>query len=400
MEEAEKGEIFERTTMSTLDRHPDPGPTAVLLTDDLILEILSRLPARSLHRFKCVSVSWRDLIVDPANCKKLPQTLAGFLYMTVNSSGCGHHFASISGDGAAPFDPSLQPNKYMDMVQVDACNGLLLYCGCNEKLLSPLDWPDHDFRFVVCNPLTGRWVELPPTPQVAENNRYSCTAGLAFDPADSSHFNVLHFEQAFYEAYVTGVNIYSSRARSWTRRDSGMVDKVAPFFRGKCVSVDRMMYVIGSMMDINNEWVLMGVDMEGKVWKTIRVPYGQRFATIGVSQGCLHYAAASVVDNNNRTVSQIALWCLKDRDSKEFVLKDTANINKLMSMTGKKYMVDVIHPDCDTIFLISYGGDTLAAYDMRHKKVGCILNLEKGHPYRFLPYVPLFSESLADADEQ
>ncbi|KAF7105796.1 hypothetical protein CFC21_106571 [Triticum aestivum] len=397
MEEAEKGEIFERNTVSTLDRHPDPGPTAGLLTDDLILEILSRLPARSLHRVKCVSVSWRDLIIDPANRNKLPQTLAGFLYMTVNSSGCRHHFASISGDGAAPFDPSLQPNKYMDMVQVDACNGLLLYCGCNEKL-SPFNWAEDDFRFVVCNPLTGRWVELPPTLQAPENNRYSCTAGLAFDPA--AHFNVLHFEQAFHKAYVTGVNIYSSWARAWTRRDSGMVEKVAPFFRGKCVFVSRIMYVMGSLMDMNNEYVLMGVDMEGKVWKTIRVPYGQRFATIGVSQGCLHYAAASVVDNDKRTVSQIALWCLKGRDSKELVLKHTANINKLMSMTGKKYMVDAVHPDCDTIFLISYGGDTLAAYDMRHQKVGCILNLEKSNTCRFLPYVPLFSKSLADADEQ
>ncbi|XBI77047.1 hypothetical protein VPH35_070218 [Triticum aestivum] len=158
-------------------------------------------------------------------------------------------------------------------------------------------------------------------------------------------------------------------------------------------------------MGFNNKYVLMVVDMEGKVWKIIPLPYGQRSATIGVSQGCLHYivdSTVSVNDSNEILVSGITLWCLKDRDSKELVLKRSANINELMSMIGEKYMVAEIHPDCDTIFLMSSGGDTLVAYDMQHQKVHCILNLEKGitKPKRFLPYVPLFSESLPDADGQ
>ena len=122
MEEADKGEVFERNNKSRLDSHPGAAAgTACRLTDDLILEILSRIPARSLHRFKCVSVRWRDLIADPANRKKLPQTLAGFLY-TATAGRNRHHFASVSR-GAAPFDPSLpylQPSKYKDLAQVDA----------------------------------------------------------------------------------------------------------------------------------------------------------------------------------------------------------------------------------------------------------------------------------------
>ncbi|KAF6987989.1 hypothetical protein CFC21_005579 [Triticum aestivum] len=51
---------------------------AANLTDDLVVEILSRLPARSVCRFKCVSTTWRDLISHPVNRTKLPQTLAGF----------------------------------------------------------------------------------------------------------------------------------------------------------------------------------------------------------------------------------------------------------------------------------------------------------------------------------
>ena len=199
MEEAEKGEIFERNTKPRLDDHPQATAAreASLLNVDLILEILSRLPARSVHCFRCVSVLWRDLIADPTNCKKLPETLADFLYTSFCSSGYRHHFAGFSG-GAAPFDPSLpylHPNKDEGITQVEACNGLLLYRRYNSR---------DDYHFVVCNPATGRWVELPPQPQTQETmNRLNHTAGLAFDPAVSSHFHVLCFERTFPKTLIT-----------------------------------------------------------------------------------------------------------------------------------------------------------------------------------------------------
>ncbi|KAF7092744.1 hypothetical protein CFC21_095201 [Triticum aestivum] len=403
--EAEEEGILEKKTNWRLGNHPGAGATAAsLLTDDLILEILSHLPARSLHRFKCVSMSWRDLIADPANRNKLPQTLAGFIYTTISNNARHLHFAAVSGDGASSFDPCLpcmRPTKYKDMALMDACNGLLLYRGCCKNKVNPLSWAEHDCRFVVCNPVTRRWVELPPLPKPqAPASRHSTTSGLAFDPAVSSYFHVLCFEQAYFGTCITRVNIYSSRTGDWCQRDSGMVEKVALFFLSKCVFVGGMMYVIGSLDRMNVEYALLGVDMEGKVWTTIRVPYSRRLGTIGSSQGCLHYAIPPADDNNKILFSESAIWWLKDRHSKELVLKHTTSINKLMSMTGQRYKVVGMHPDCDTIFLVSYEHDTLVSYDMRHQKVGRILNLEKDHAQWFLPYVPLFSGSLAVADGQ
>ncbi|XP_044428166.1 F-box protein At5g65850-like, partial [Triticum aestivum] len=389
----------QRNTKPWLDSHPgETSDAAGVFTDDIILEILSRLPARSVHRFKCVSVPGRDLITDPANRKKLPQALAGFLYMSFRSVH-HHHFASVSG-GAAPFDPSvpyLQPNKYKDMEQVDACNGLLLYRGCTKNL-PPWDWKEDDCRFVVCNPATGSWVELPPQPQLQEPVKgRSRVAGLAFDPTVSSHFHVLRFEEAD-SSSVTGVSIYSSRTGAWSHRDRAMAEEVTLSYSTRCIFAGGVLYLMGSLQSTNNDHVLLAVDMAGKVWKTISVPYPRRFAMIGSSQGCLHYAIASVSDDNNILVSKIELWCLKDCDSKEWVLKHTASIDKLMGMTMKNYRVIGIHPDCNTISLVPCGGHTLLPYDMQHQKVGCILNLEKNSTQRFLPYVPLFSESLADAN--
>ncbi|XBI77591.1 hypothetical protein VPH35_070659 [Triticum aestivum] len=307
--------------------------------------------------------------------------------MTVNDNGCGHHFASVSSDdAAAPFDPSHpylhDHDKDEGIIQVNSYNGLLLYRRYKKNNnMTPLMKED-DFRFVVCNPVTRRWVELPPLPPKPVANRSSRTTGLAFDSAVSSDFHVLHFEQTFQENH----------------RGNEMAEKVMLFFRSSCIFVGGMLYLMGSLERNDGHHLLLGVDMEGKVWKTISLPYGRRFGTIGSSQGCLHYAIAFFDDNNQ--ISRLELWCLQDCDSKELVLKHTASFNKLMSMTGKVYMAAKIHPDCDTIFLISCLGDTLVAYDMRHQKVGYILNLDKSNTQQLLPYVPLFSESLGDADGQ
>jgi hypothetical protein len=47
------------------------------LPDDPLLEILYCILVKDLHRSKCVSKGWRDLIADPLHRKKLPQTLQG-----------------------------------------------------------------------------------------------------------------------------------------------------------------------------------------------------------------------------------------------------------------------------------------------------------------------------------
>ncbi|CAM0953987.1 unnamed protein product [Alopecurus aequalis] len=46
--------------------------SAERLTDDLLVEILSCLPAKSICRFKCVSCHWLQLIDHPDHRKKLP----------------------------------------------------------------------------------------------------------------------------------------------------------------------------------------------------------------------------------------------------------------------------------------------------------------------------------------
>lgn len=385
---------------------------ASLLTDDLIVEILSRLPVRSVHRFKCVCKLWRDLIAQPAHRKKLPQTLAGFLYTTY-PGGYRHHLAGVSATVVDFVDPSLaflRPMNYTKIYLLDTCNGLLL-CSC---------YYNKEERLVVCNPATQRWTELPPPPQPQPTTHYGAQH-LAFDPAVSpSHFHVLDFEGTAKDWHLTGVSIYSSRTGVWTRRDAELLDKIG--LMSGSVFVGGMLYLPGKLYkdghnysEVEDNSVLVVVDLEGKAWKTVRAPRSFYSGAIGWSQGCLHYAnrspdpltARDDDDEVTLLASEIAVWCLKDYNSQEWFLKHTVRIDKLLDLFEMEYSVVGFHPDCDTIFFVTrgvYDGDSwdassLASWDMRHLDFRTIRHLENGSGATYLPYVPMFSElTLADGD--
>ena len=59
---------------------PNKRNALVSLTEDVVFEILRRLPARSLFCCKCICHSWNRLISDYNNHKVLPRTLARFFY--------------------------------------------------------------------------------------------------------------------------------------------------------------------------------------------------------------------------------------------------------------------------------------------------------------------------------
>ncbi|XP_044333960.1 exopolygalacturonase [Triticum aestivum] len=307
MEEKSSGHKKARATNPPASAQ-EMAAAASPLTDDLIVEILSRLPARSVHRFKCVSPSWRALIADPANRKKLPQTLAGFLYSTYHWADPRFqkfHLANVSVGAAPPVDLSLSflpPDKYLYVDQLDACNGLLL-CLCYMAPSSPSTdkRTPLESHFIVCNPATKRWVDLPPHAKVPNGHRG--VARLGFDPAVSSHFHVLQFEKTDQEDCVTGVNIYSSQTGAWKRRQSRLVEKITLYAGLASVFFHGMLHLLGMLkpMKLDDDAVLVAVDMEGQVWKAIRVPSGGlSFGLIGVSQRCLHYAATPLAPDDKK----------------------------------------------------------------------------------------------------
>ncbi|KAJ1296578.1 hypothetical protein BS78_01G312100 [Paspalum vaginatum] len=346
-------------------------------TDDLLVEILRRLPVRSLCRFKCVSRSWRNLISDPVHRKKLPHTLTGFFYHS--SSGerfpCrAHHFTNVTGKGPPFIFPSFSflPVPSDDVVLLDSCNGLLL-CRCFESGPHEGDGIG-PFHYVVCNPATEKWVMLPDGSWVAGERRTAC---LGFDPTVSSHFHVIEYVVDENDC-VTGVEIYSSKTAAWSFKETSV-------------------FLNGFMHMLTYSDGIITVNMDGNTWRTIPIPDD-------VDVGCIHQAWGRLclftdgVDSHNAV--KLSIWILEDYGIDEWVLKHTVSHMKLFRKNRLHFDVDytviTVHPRCNLIFFVFGWEQTLMAYEMDRKEVRVIRNL--GHdcwdPY--FPYVPLFSEALAE----
>lgn len=356
-------------------------PAASLLTDDVVVEILSRVPYRSLCRFKCVSRSWLVLCSDPDLRKKSPQTLSGFFYRSC-SVRYVNHFTNMSGRGRPMVNPSLSfllnPPSYTETEFVNCCNGLLL-CRCWR--MSP-----RRYEYVVCNPATEKWTVSPNT----EAMQTSLTVRLGFDPAMSSHFSVFllgHGQDV--SRLVTGVEIYSSETRRWTYRQSEWGDDAG------VDDATTSVFFNGIMHFTTNGSAVVTVDTEGKTWRKIPTRHRTDFSFIGLSQGRLYSAHIDYGGDPH-----LSIWVLEDYGSEQWILKHTVStlglFEKHPRLRGLLASVIAIHPERNLVFLNLGMQRDLMSYDMDNRKVHaiCTLGDECVHPY--LPYIPCFSEWLSD----
>lgn len=172
------------------------------LPEDSLVEILARVPVRSVYRSKCVAKGWRDLIEDPLHGKKIPQTLRGFFSIDKEIYGRGCRgsarahvgFTSLRARSARlGIDRRLSFLTKLPRIKIltfaDSCNGLLLF----EH--GPKSGPSDRLGYIVCNPATKHWVSVPrygslPPPYARGEKRYTY---LVFDPIVSSHFHIVQF---------------------------------------------------------------------------------------------------------------------------------------------------------------------------------------------------------------
>ncbi|KAJ4832654.1 hypothetical protein Tsubulata_043343 [Turnera subulata] len=211
--------------------------------DDLLIQILARLPVKSLLRFKSVSNRWLSLISSPEFCRKLypdHHSVSGIFLPATSPNPDHYDFISLEDNpDSAPFESLTFVDDPLGITILQSCHGLFLCCTSTPrsrpeiydfyvynpttKLFITLPHPGH-------NPITNQLVPLPGSNR--ERPRYIHGLNLAFDPRKSPHYKVvcirspdsmpdIDIDDTAELAYQ--IEIYSSKTRSWSRSGAPFV---------------------------------------------------------------------------------------------------------------------------------------------------------------------------------
>ncbi|KAF8016308.1 hypothetical protein BT93_H1729 [Corymbia citriodora subsp. variegata] len=191
------------------------------IPEDIIIDILLRLPAKSLTRFKSVCKRWWSLISDPGFAKSHLQRLKSGdlipsqrIFIADICDICGNddrsYIATIdyealdSGEGHMVVPHRIKP--FWDSLDVvGSCDGLVCFLCCDI--------------FIIYNPTTREYNELPSSDLIEDyeyvylHNDHSTFYGFGYDP-QSDDYKVV---EGIHDYLLWTAAIYSFKSRSWRR---------------------------------------------------------------------------------------------------------------------------------------------------------------------------------------
>ncbi|KAH9669400.1 F-box domain-containing protein [Citrus sinensis] len=351
----------------------------IYLSEDLITEILSRLPVKSVVGFKIVSKTWNNLIskVCIPRILRAPSPLCGFLFPSTQDSigyisysdneECGN-----DGEGFAQSLTSLLPSESLPYALIDCCNGLILLGSSLSK-----------HRYYVCNPLTKQCVAIPK----AREDVLASPPALAFHPCDSSHYKIIRFLRARMDPEV---DIFSSENKTWiTRKVSVKPRRPVSFY------VLQSVYSRGGILyNLTYRSTILRYNIEAlSEAEIIEVPDKNNHPcdseVIGLCKGALNYAS--------RNQSTLLIWQLDDHrhhsnshgsnkaasGARSWILKHSICMdewgNKLHVFGLTRFYN--IHPNSDIIFLGSC--DMIYRYHLKTNKMELFSTRSVGKEFSF-----------------
>ncbi|XP_023753253.1 F-box protein At5g07610 [Lactuca sativa] len=200
---------FSKAAMADTNHLATESGALIGCNDDLLIEILLRLPVTSVLRFKSVSKHWRSLLSNRR-----------FTLLYKNASFSPGFFARSL---YIPFDDeneSIPPFRNLDFYPdphgiriLQSCNGLLL-CRSNEG-------DERVYKYYVFNPTTKQFAVIPSILGGMAVRKTIIFMALAFHQTDCVHYKVVCFY--FPEPDdVIKVQIYSSETGKWKISDDYM----------------------------------------------------------------------------------------------------------------------------------------------------------------------------------
>ena len=228
--------------------------TTLVLNEDIIVEILTRLPAKEIAKLRCVCKRWLSLASEPRfiqyhNARNPHPSTSGF-FLHDHKQRASYFPLNLKPPGLP--DPSftfIPTSSDRDQINIESsCNGLIL---CRLIIISEVVKYVH----YVCNPTTREFVEVPIPKDVGRN------FSLAFDPSKSPHYKVV--------SIGSQIHVYSSATRSWNLS----IDKESLREYGGPHGIHSYGSVLwnGALIWIGME-CLLSFDVEGEYLKKLPMP--------------------------------------------------------------------------------------------------------------------------------
>ncbi|KAH6791927.1 hypothetical protein C2S52_002404 [Perilla frutescens var. hirtella] len=250
------------------------APQISTLPQEMIEEILSRLPVKSLWRFRCVSKSWRSLIGSKDFVKK-------HLHYSTRNANLARHRVLLASRHANLSQCSLlslfnKPDaralefNFPTNVRLDS----LSLVGCYNGLVCVLLNGKH---FILWNPSTRISKKLPPTPTydtMRLRGRSTTCYGFGYD--ESSGDYKVFWSVSFNNESVC--KLYSLKSGSWKR--TNVWDNISLRCCGQGKLASGRLHWQGTYTqpdhyrssDGNEKWEIVALDMNREVYGTVEQP--------------------------------------------------------------------------------------------------------------------------------
>ncbi|CAN7105645.1 unnamed protein product, partial [Brassica rapa subsp. narinosa] len=283
------------------------------LPSDLTSEILFRLPAKSVGRFRCVSKLWLSTTTDPCFIKSFGTTRPSLLLCSIK----GHNVFvnSIRSDSSSqpihPY-PTKVPGKHCYFSHMDSVHGLI--CIEDVDTRKPLVW----------NPTMGRLLVLPKPKMSSKHMKVF----LGYDSVQGKHKVVCLPKKK--TCYVCRVFTWQE---SWRTVETNFEHSVQDFASGRCIK--GVIYYLACNRP-GYDTVVMSFDVRSEIFHMIKLPTRIRWDMLISWDLLISYEGrlACIDEDNDKR-----LWSLEDAtDKHKWSFQDFLSpLNKLFEVQGSTH---------------------------------------------------------------
>ncbi|KAI9124330.1 hypothetical protein K1719_005630 [Acacia pycnantha] len=277
---------------------------APYLAEEISINILKRLPMKSLIRFQCVCKHWENLFKTPffiaahlCQSHQNPSFIFSQDYLLSNLPlrllDCEMQLRDVR---KAPLFNSLASASCYNIV--GSSNGLL----CLVIMVVCSRFP---FSLLVWNPVTGDGREVPVS-RIVDMYDDHYVLGFGFSPLDNDYKIVAIYRK--YGSFVSGVDVYSLSRGSWKEIEFRNLEKVTYCWPMVSSNNGAIFIKASKHIDEKKVEVLVSFDMAKEVFTLIMTSWPSLWGNLAVYEDKPVVITTSAVGGS----SNVDLWVMEE----------------------------------------------------------------------------------------